>query len=94
MTAAGLLQALSWTSWRVETSGVGKRSWDLGRVQSTQRVCVGSQEFTKACVLVILESSLLIEPAKSKVAALSLSLSKDPRFLGTMLGRREPGMIK
>lgn len=59
-------------------------------MQSSQRVCAGSQEFTKVCVLVILESLLLIEPAKRKVAALSLSLSKDPRFLGTMLGRREP----
>lgn len=31
VTAAGLLQALNWTSWRVETSGVGKTGWDLDR---------------------------------------------------------------
>lgn len=30
------------------------------------------------CVLVIFENSLLVEPAERKVAAMSLSLGKDP----------------
>lgn len=93
VTAARLLQALSWTSWRVKTSRVGKRDLDLSGVQSSQRVCIGTQEFKNVCLLVILENSLLVEPAKRKVAAMTLSLGKDLRFLGTVLGRR-PGMSK
>lgn len=56
---------------------------------SSQRVCACTQGFTNACVLMILENSLLVEPAKRKVAALFLSLGKNHRFLGTGLDRRD-----
>ena len=55
-------------------------------VPNRQSVCAGTQGSVNVCVLVNLESSLLVEPANRKVASVSLSLGRDLRSLGTGLG--------